>query len=746
MWKTERPRFDSDSSHLASLLLYDDLHRVITVETVDEAGATQRTTTTYQGLITVLTNAASLTRTETRNVAGQLTQVLAQDQVTNLTWFGYEPFGGLNQTIDPNGNMTTVEYDRQGRKTALHDPDLGHIGYSVDPLGQTWKQVSPRQRAAAQASYMVYDLLGRMTARHEPDLESHWVFDQASKGVGQLNEAYTIAGGLKSYDRTHTFDALGRPSQTSLNLSDGGYTSLTSYDIWGRVITQPHQRKADVAKVFDTRYNNYGYLARVERGALVLWKANTQDAAGRPRTVALGNGLTDSVHYNDNTGRLDTATLTTGTATQRLLESYQYDALGNVSNRTQYWGAGASQQGYSEDFKYDQLNRLWTSQIQGQAALTFLYDAAGNILSKTGTGTGAYAYPAQGGAQGINANPTQGTNAVRPHAVQSIVGVSGTFGYDANGNQTSAPGRSASWTSFDMPQRLVKGGVTSDFAYGPEHQRARQDRSDGGVVVYAGAQEVETKGVNVTVKTYWPMGIGVEIENQSTGTTALNWVHHDRLGSAIAITDQSGVLVESLAYDVWGKRRALTTNATPDALDGVIDNKGYTGHEMLDQLDLVHMNGRVYDPLTAKFLSADPLVKDPENGQNYNRYSYVLNNPTNLTDPTGFADDSEKKKTAAESEAGKKIMQNCQKGCIIVVVDSKGNVIETVGAKAADSSSAQSTPANTQKSDSKKNNDRDPNSLKSALLDTAKGVWNAGVGTVELVPNLIGAAVPGNPD
>ncbi len=57
---------------------------------------------------------------------------------------------------------------------------------------------------------------------------------------------------------------------------------------------------------------------------------------------------------------------------------------------------------------------------------------------------------------------------------------------------------------------------------------------------------------------------------------------------------------------------------------------------MLDQLDLVHMNGRVYDPYTARFLTADPLIQDPVNGQSYNRYSYVLNNPTNWTDPTGF--------------------------------------------------------------------------------------------------------------
>lgn len=105
-----------------------------------------------------------------------------------------------------------------------------------------------------------------------------------------------------------------------------------------------------------------------------------------------------------------------------------------------------------------------------------------------------------------------------------------------------------------------------------------------------------------------------------------------------------GNLRERLAFDSWGKRRTTDgSNTTPDTLDGVTDNRGFTGHEMLDQLDLVHMNGRVYDPYTGRFLSGDPILQEPMNGQSYNRYSYVQNNPTNLTDPTGFcADGSDK--------------------------------------------------------------------------------------------------------
>jgi RHS repeat-associated protein len=154
-------------------------------------------------------------------------------------------------------------------------------------------------------------------------------------------------------------------------------------------------------------------------------------------------------------------------------------------------------------------------------------------------------------------------------------------------------------------------------------------------VFYAGAQEVETKAGLITVKTYWPHGLGVEIDRPSQ-PTELNWTHADRLGSPIALTDASGNFREKLAFDAWGKRRTTDGASTPDSLDGQVDNRGFTGHEMLDQLDLVHMNGRVYDPLVARFVSGDPLVQDPTNGQNYSRYSYVFNNPTNLTDPTGF--------------------------------------------------------------------------------------------------------------
>ena len=48
------------------------------------------------------------------------------------------------------------------------------------------------------------------------------------------------------------------------------------------------------------------------------------------------------------------------------------------------------------------------------------------------------------------------------------------------------------------------------------------------------------------------------------------------------------------------------------------------------------MNGRIFDPVLARFLSADPNIDGVSDSQGYNRYSYVLNNPLNATDPTGY--------------------------------------------------------------------------------------------------------------
>lgn len=91
---------------------------------------------------------------------------------------------------------------------------------------------------------------------------------------------------------------------------------------------------------------------------------------------------------------------------------------------------------------------------------------------------------------------------------------------------------------------------------------------------------------------------------------------------------------------LWGKRRQANYvpqfHISTTVSFSLTTTRGYTGHEMLDDLGLVHMNGRVYDPELGRFLSADPFVQDLSDLQSWNRYSYVLNNPLSFTDPSGF--------------------------------------------------------------------------------------------------------------
>lgn len=57
-------------------------------------------------------------------------------------------------------------------------------------------------------------------------------------------------------------------------------------------------------------------------------------------------------------------------------------------------------------------------------------------------------------------------------------------------------------------------------------------------------------------------------------------------------------------------------------------DRGYTGHEQLDDVGLIHMNGRMFDPRLGLFMQGDPFVQDPGNLQNFNRYGYCYNNPS----------------------------------------------------------------------------------------------------------------------
>ena len=130
------------------------------------------------------------------------------------------------------------------------------------------------------------------------------------------------------------------------------------------------------------------------------------------------------------------------------------------------------------------------------------------------------------------------------------------------------------------------------------------------------------------------------MQRKTSAGANLYYIHTDLLGSIQAISNASGVLQAEYAYTPWGGRITLKTPPVGD-LGGF--DRGYTGHEHLSPFGddsnggfcLINMNGRIYDPVLARFLSPDPYVQAPDFTQSFNRYAYCWNNPFRYTDPSG---------------------------------------------------------------------------------------------------------------
>jgi RHS repeat-associated protein len=637
----------------------DAIGRVTQIRSPSETGnGFDLTGFTYSGRTLTHTNAKGQRRIELRNVLGKL--AATTDDNAKSTQYFYEPFGNLSRTRDPLGNQIDISYDTLGRKTLLKDPDLGTWQYWVDPVGRTYQQ----QSAKGQLTSFEFDNLSRLVRRLEPDQDSRWVYDSAVMGVGKLAEAYTLIGGAtKDYRRVNSYDSYSRLASVTTSL-DWDYVTAFTFDGFGRASAQNHTRRVrggtgGVTTSVYSSYNAQGFVDKTYRQndgvSTLVWQALDFDASGNLLKEGLGSASGSQHTFNPYSGRLQTIAsgpLNGGNISATAQNDvYQYDVLGNLTYRALLVSGTTLMQ---ESFGYDNLNRLQQSQVNGVTG-NFTYDDVGDIKTKANVGT--YSYPASG------------ASSVRPHAVSDITGtVAGLtnphFTYDANGNLTNGLGRAYTWMASDQPSTIDKlsAGVAvqrTQFLYGADHERIRQTISPmagaspqaaTSTIYYAGAieKEIDT-AANVTIIRTSMGRIGY-VEERITGTNVVASATatrngriflEDHLGSTIGIMDESGAVLQRMSYDAWGRRRNVDGSDDSWAGLGTIannqDNSGYTGHEQMDQLGLVNMNARLYDPITGRHISADPTVPDPANAQAFNRYSYVLNNALIFTDPTGLS-------------------------------------------------------------------------------------------------------------
>ena len=219
---------------------------------------------------------------------------------------------------------------------------------------------------------------------------------------------------------------------------------------------------------------------------------------------------------------------------------------------------------------------------------------------------------------------------------------------------TTRNGSALTWYSYNLPNQIAQGSNYSQFSYSAGRARYKEVAfvAAGGslptgtettISINGMFEEVTKPSGVVEYKHYIVAGTTpIAIRTlRSNGANDTRYLHKDHLGSVDTITDEAGAAVLRLSYDAFGKRRSVTTwSGTPSSADwtniAAITHRGFTYHEQLDDVGLVHMNGRIYDPMIGRFISADPTIQAPYMSQSLNRYSYVINNPLSLVDPTGY--------------------------------------------------------------------------------------------------------------
>ncbi|WP_244425208.1 RHS repeat domain-containing protein [Bradyrhizobium sp. STM 3843] len=612
--QTSRPYFVNGGTPQYTMLTYDALGRALT-KTKPDGSVSQ---VAYHGLTVAKTNALGQTRTVTRNSQGNV--VSATDALGHTMTYAYDGLGNLLRTTDPVGNVVTASYDVRGNKVASADPDLGNWSYGYNTLGLLVSQMD----AKGQTVSLAYDKLDRLVQTVEPDMTSAWVYDTAAHGIGKLASTSITVGPGSGFSRSASYDALGRPIQVATTIDGATYIIGATYDANGSLA------KVSYPSGFTARY---GHTALGDANQLlddatgqVYWTANTLDAELRVTRDTGGNGLTTTRSFDPLSDRLTGIATGTGGAVQNF--SYAYDRGGNPLSRSD------ANTNLSETFTYDALNRLTSSTVNlspTPLSKTFSYDSIGNLLSKSDLGN--YSYPAAGSAL--------------PHAVMSVSGgsISATFTYDANGNQTSGLGRSLVYTSYNKPSSITQGTRTISFLDDTDHQRFKQVTPEG-TTLYISAFGVQAEVSNPGSASprwtdYLSIGssmLGIRVSQPGSETLATRYFHTDPLGSISVITNENGVVQERLSYDAWGKRRF--PNGTDDPSGSITSQtmRGFTGEEQLSVASLVHLNGRVYDPILARMTSADPTVPHPISPQGWNRYAYASNRPLTSVDPSGYYD------------------------------------------------------------------------------------------------------------
>lgn len=578
------PYISSSNSPIWKVYQYDQYNRLLSLSEGNE----RKTTYNYsRNKTTTIEDGVSITREY--DSQGSLVSVTDAAETIKYTM---SPFG-QPATIEAPGNIKTIiSYDSYGRRISMNDPSLGETTFTYDASGN----VDSETNAKGETINYTYDNHNRLIGKKLKEFSTSYTYDDE----GNLTNVTSDNGTGKVY----SYDKFGRLASSKETIVDGKWL-LKEYAYGnGNITSIKYTTQAGSILTENYTYAN-GYLSEGKiNDNTIVYKLNEENANGQPLKVTTC-GLSRIYKYTDY--GLPSYRNINGFRTHYQDINYSFESkthnLITISNNIK---------GKVENFTYDDLNRL-TSFNGNQVD----YDDNGNILSKGDIGNFKYEIDD------------------KPYAVSEITPSS-----------TDMPMRQqlVCYTSFYRPDSIKENGKTAAFVYNDSYERVKMTIAANGqdkLRRYYMGSDYELDETSSTSKEklylfgdYYSSPVVYVKEN---GRGNLYSIIRDYHGSITHILDTEGKLIQEVNYDAWGRLRDANTYKlySVDKEPTLFLGRGYTGHEHLQDFGLINMNARLYDSFVGRFLSPDPYVQTPENSQNFNRYSYCLNNPLKYTDKDG---------------------------------------------------------------------------------------------------------------
>lgn len=600
---TQTNDYYTTETPLTTTNTYDEYGRLITV-----ANTLNTVTNTYtalsNGRVQITTsNSGGQTATTITDATGKV--IAAIDNGGQLD-FSYDSRGNQLQVQHGSNILVASVYDSYGRQTSFIDKNAGIVTYNYDAFGQLTQQID----AKSNTYNMVYDGLGRLTSRSGPEgVTTNEYYSVASCSNNSISKITGFNGIIKEY----TYDVYKRPATEKVTIDGIPYTTTFTYDQYNALSKKVYPSGIEENRTYDINGNLLTVTGGSVGSPVTLFTATTMNGFGQYTGYSLGNG---KASLNSYFFGMPTRYYTPGLQDFNMTFDF---TKGNLLTRKD------AIKNITEDFTYDNLNRLTSAKVNTVQQFGISYDGSatssmGNIISKTDAGN--YVYKTD-----------------KIHAVAYITNPAGATVAPAN---ITTIEQQITYTAFLKTATINEAPYTLEFTYGPDYERVKTLLKNNTTLLetrlYLGGYEKQIIAGGATREIHYIAGGNglCAMLVKEGGVVTPYYVYTDHLGSILTVTNASAVVVSEQNFDAWGRKRNPTNwqyAGVPASIAWLY--RGYTGHEHLPQFSIINMNGRMYDPVQGRMLSPDNYVAIPFGTQGYNRYSYANNNPLSYTDPDG---------------------------------------------------------------------------------------------------------------